>query len=77
MTGIDPVMLTEYAVIFSAVALPFTYIPILLTANDKTYMGRYVNGRVANALGLFYMLVILFIAVTAIPLMVITHMGQG
>ncbi|CAN5292714.1 divalent metal cation transporter [soil metagenome] len=77
MTGIDPVMLTEYAVIFSAVALPFTYIPILLTANDRTYMGRYVNGRVANTLGLFYMLVILFIAVTAIPLMVITHMGQG
>ena len=39
MTGVDPVMLTEYAVIFSAVALPLTYIPILLVANDRRYMG--------------------------------------
>ena len=40
MTGVDPVMLTEYAVIFSAVALPLTYIPILLVANDPKYMGH-------------------------------------
>ena len=39
MTGIDPIMLTEYSVIFSVVALPFTYIPILLVANDKSHMG--------------------------------------
>ena len=52
MTGVDPVVLTEYAVIFSVVALPLTYIPILLVANDSTYMGRYRNGRLANVLGL-------------------------
>ena len=40
MTGIDPVLLTEYSVIFSVVALPLTYLPILLVANDKAYMGR-------------------------------------
>ena len=40
MTGVDPVMLTEYAVIFSVVALPLTYIPILLVANDRAYMGH-------------------------------------
>ena len=50
LTGIDPVMLTEYAVIFSVVALPLTYMPILLVANDRGYMGRYVNGQLANAL---------------------------
>jgi Mn2+/Fe2+ NRAMP family transporter len=77
MTGIDPVMLTEYAVIFSVVALPLTYIPILLVANDKNYMGRYANGKLANAFGLFYLVVILVVAVSAIPLMVITHQGQG
>ena len=52
MTGVDPVQLTEYAVIFSAVALPLTYIPILLVANDRAYMRQYVNGRLANVLGL-------------------------
>jgi Mn2+/Fe2+ NRAMP family transporter len=77
MSGIDPVMLTEYAVIFSVVALPLTYIPILLVANDRAYMGRYVNGRVANAFGLVYLVVILVVAISAIPLMLITHQGQG
>ncbi len=37
MTGVDPVVLTEYAVIFSVVALPLTYVPILLVANDRAW----------------------------------------
>jgi hypothetical protein len=77
LTGVDPVMLTEYAVIFSVVALPFTYIPILLVANDKTYMGRYRNGRLANELGLFYLVVIMVVALTAVPLMLLTNVGQN
>jgi manganese transport protein len=77
MSGIDPVMLTEYAVIFSVVALPLTYVPILLVANDRAYMGRYTNGRLANAFGLLYLVVILVVAVAAIPLMVVTNQGQG
>jgi manganese transport protein len=77
MSGIDPVMLTEYAVIFSVVALPLTYIPILLVANDRAYMGRYANGRLANTFGLIYLVVILLVAVSAIPLMILSHQGQG
>jgi len=76
-TGIDPVMLTEYAVIFSAVALPLTYLPILLVANDRAYMREHANGRLANVFGVVYLLVILFVALAAIPLMLITNMGQG
>jgi len=77
MSGIDPVLLTEYAVIFSVVALPLTYIPILLVANDRAYMGRYVNGKLANAFGLLYLVVILVVAFSAIPLMILTNQGQG
>jgi Mn2+/Fe2+ NRAMP family transporter len=77
MTGVDPVMLTEYAVIFSAVALPLTYIPILLVANDQDYMGSNKNGRVANTLGILYLFVIMVIAIAAIPLMIITNVGQN
>jgi len=77
MTGVDPVQLTEFAVIFSAVALPFTYIPIFLVANDRSYMREYTNGRVANILGLVYLFVILFIAVAAVPLMLLTNVGQN
>jgi manganese transport protein len=77
MTGVDPVTLTEYAVIFSVVALPLTYIPILLVANDRAYMGRYGNGRLANVLGLLYLVVIAVVALSAVPLMIITNAGQN
>jgi Mn2+/Fe2+ NRAMP family transporter len=77
VTGVDPVMLTEYAVIFSAVALPLTYIPILLVANDREYMGTHTNGRLANVLGFAYLVVILVIALAAVPLMLITNVGQN
>ncbi len=77
MTGVDAVVLTEYAVIFSVVALPLTYIPILLVANDAEYMGRHRNGRLANVLGVVYLLVIMVVALSAIPLMILTNAGQN
>jgi manganese transport protein len=77
MTGYDPVKLTEYSVIFSVVALPLTYLPILLVANDRTYMGSNANGKLANSLGVLYFVIILVIAVAAIPLMLLTNGGQG
>jgi Mn2+/Fe2+ NRAMP family transporter len=77
MTGVDPVMLTEYAVIFSVVALPLTYVPILLVANDETYMGRYRNGRLANGLGVLYLVIIMAVSLSAIPLMILTNVGQN
>jgi manganese transport protein len=76
MTGVDPVVLTEYAVVFSVVALPLTYIPILLVANDDAYMGRYRNGRLVNVLGVVYLVIIMAVALSAIPLMILTNVGQ-
>jgi manganese transport protein len=77
ITGYDPVKLTEYSVIFSVVALPLTYLPILLVANDRTYMGTKVNGKLANSLGVLYFVIILAIAIAAIPLLLLTDGGQG
>ena len=77
LTGVDPILVTEISVIFSVVALPLTYIPILLVANDRSYMGRYANGRTANVFGLAFMVLILVVAVAAVPLMILTNMGQG
>ena len=57
--------------------MPATYIPILLVANDRAYMGRYANGGLANVLGFVFLIVILVVAVLAIPLMIISNMGQG
>jgi manganese transport protein len=77
VTGVDPIMVTELSVIFSVVALPLTYVPILLVANDRAYMGRYANGRVGNVFGVFYLVIVLAIAVSAIPLLILSNMGQG
>jgi Mn2+/Fe2+ NRAMP family transporter len=75
VTGVDPILVTEASVVFSAVALPLTYFPILVVANDPDYMGRHVNGRLANGLGMVYLVVISVAAVAAIPLMIWTRMG--
>jgi Mn2+/Fe2+ NRAMP family transporter len=76
LTTVDPIKVTEYSVVFSAVALPLTYFPILVVANDPDYMGEHVNGRLANALGQVYLVLIVVAAVAAIPLMLITKAGQ-
>jgi Mn2+/Fe2+ NRAMP family transporter len=74
-TGVDPILVTEVSVVFSAVALPLTYFPILVVANDPDYMGDHVNGRLANTLGMIYLVVIGVAALAAIPLMIWTRMG--
>jgi Mn2+/Fe2+ NRAMP family transporter len=76
MTAVDPILVTEVSVVFSAVALPLTYLPILVVANDPDYMGEHVNGRWSNAFGTVYLAVIAVAAVAAIPLMIWTRMGQ-
>jgi manganese transport protein len=76
-TGVDPVLLTEYAVIFSVVALPLTYLPVLLIARDRTFMGEHANGIVGNVLGWLYFAIILVVALAAVPLMLITQGGSG
>ena len=74
-TGVDPVLVTEYSVVFSAIALPLTYLPILIVANDPQYMREHVNGRVVNALGMVYLVIILVASIAAIPLMIVTGAG--
>ena len=75
-TGVDPVLVTEYSVVFSAVALPLTYLPILIVANDPQYMGKHVNGRPVNVLAMIYLIIILAASLAAIPLMIITGAGS-
>jgi manganese transport protein len=77
VTGVDPILVTELSVIFSVVALPLTYTPILLVANDRAYMSGHANGALANVFGIFYLVVVCLIAVAAIPLLVVSNMGQG
>ncbi len=75
LTRVDPILVTEFSVVFSAIALPLTYFPILVVANDPDYMGEHVNGRLANTLGSVFLVLIGVAALAALPLMVVTRMG--
>jgi manganese transport protein len=76
-TGVDPIQLTEYSVVFSVVVLPFTYLPVLLVARDRSFMGDRANGPVSSFLGWLYLVIIMVVAVAAIPLLIITNAGGG
>ena len=76
-TGIDPVKVVEYSIVFSVVVLPFSYFPVLMVARDPRIMGEHANGRLANGLGWFYLVTITLTAIAALPLFVLTHAGQG
>jgi manganese transport protein len=76
LTGIDPVKLVEYAVMFAVVVLPLTYWPVLKAANDRSFMGKHVNSWYQSALGWFYFVVVTICSLAAIPLMIATKLGQ-
>ncbi|MER6506843.1 divalent metal cation transporter [Nonomuraea sp. NPDC001636] len=76
LTTVDPVMVTEYSLVFSAAALPLTYLPVLMIANDPDYMNDRVNSRFTNAVGTAYMILLSVVAVAAIPLLLATKAGQ-
>ena len=76
LTGVDPVKVTEYSIVLSAAALPLTYFPILVIANDPRYVGPdHVNRPWLNAVASVYLVVLLLVAVATIPLMIITRAG--
>jgi Mn2+/Fe2+ NRAMP family transporter len=74
-SGVDPIKVTEYSIVLSAAALPLTYFPILVIANDPDYMAENVNGRVRNVLGTVYLILLGLVAVAALPLIIITKGG--
>ena len=77
LTGVDPIKVVEYSIVFSVVVLPLTYFPLMALSRDKAVMGAYANGPIANMLGWLFFFLICIAAVAALPLLVLTHGGQG
>jgi Mn2+/Fe2+ NRAMP family transporter len=76
LTTLDPIKVTEYSLVFSAVALPLTYFPILVVANDPGYMGDKTNSGLTNVLATGYLMLLVVVSLAAIPLMIATKAGQ-
>jgi Mn2+/Fe2+ NRAMP family transporter len=77
LTGVDVMSLVEYAVVSSIVVLPLTYLPLMLLASDKSYMGQYANKWLAKGLGWFYFAIVTASAVAAVPLYFLTSGGEA
>jgi Mn2+/Fe2+ NRAMP family transporter len=77
LSGINPVEITEYSVVFAVVALPMTYLPILMIAGDRSFMGEHANGPISSILGWAYFAVIVVLAIVAVPLLLATNGGGG
>jgi manganese transport protein len=77
LSGINPVEITEYSVVLAVVALPLTYLPILMIAGDRSFMGEHANGRISTTLGWAYFAVIVVLAIAAVPLLLATNGGGG
>jgi manganese transport protein len=77
MTGVDPVQVVEYSIVFSVVILPLSYFPLLMVAGDRAVMGKHANGPLSRTLGWFYLGLVTLAALAAIPLLIATHGGRG
>jgi Mn2+/Fe2+ NRAMP family transporter len=75
LTSIDPIKITEYSIVFSAVVLPLTYFPVLIVANDPIYVGDKTNSKLSNLLAMLMLVVVTVAAVAALPLMIATKAG--
>jgi len=75
LTTIDPILITEYSIVLAAAALPLTYLPILIVANDPMYMKDKVNSRPLNAIAFVFFVLLVIVSVATIPLMIITKAG--
>lgn len=77
LTGVNVMSLVEYAVLFSIIVLPLTYLPLMLLANDKSYMREHANKWLAKSLGWLFFVVVTVAAIAALPLYLMTSGGQG
>jgi Mn2+/Fe2+ NRAMP family transporter len=76
LTSIDPVALTIVSVVLGAAAIPLTYFPVLVVANDRDYLGQRVNRGWNNAISVVFLIVMVLTSIAAIPLLLFTKAGQ-
>jgi Mn2+/Fe2+ NRAMP family transporter len=71
LSGIDPVQLTVYATIFTALILPVVVVPFLAVMNDRMYLKDQTNHWFANTAVLLIIVLAFIISITSVPLTII------
>ena len=75
LTTVDPITVTLGAVVLGAAAVPLTYFPVLIVANDREYMGKRVNRTFSNTLGTAFLVLMVITSLVTLPLLFITKAG--
>jgi Mn2+/Fe2+ NRAMP family transporter len=71
LLGVDPLALTEVAMVLTAASLPVGIFPFLILMNDRDRLGRYTNGRFGNIVVLAISGLAAIVALVSIPLQLI------
>src|SRR5438309_1954424 len=65
MTGIKPLTLVNFSIVFGMLIMPLTYYPILKSAGDRELMGEHVTGKAQQTLGWVFFGIIVIAALAA------------
>src|SRR5581483_9680766 len=71
-TGVDPIQLTIVTMAVAAMTLPFSFLPLLLIANDEEYVGEQRNTLGINVAALAILALLSVVTVVTIPLLVLS-----
>lgn len=74
-TRVDPIQLTTVTMAAAAVALPFTFLPLLIVANDREYVGEQRNRAALNLVAILVLAMLCLVTVAAIPLYLLSGGG--
>lgn len=74
-TRVDPIQLTVATMVAAAASLPFTFLPLLIVANDADYMGDQKNTPAINAIAVLVLALLILVTLATIPLFIVTGGG--
>jgi Mn2+/Fe2+ NRAMP family transporter len=66
--GLDPLRVTNVAMVLNAAALPLAVLPFLVLMNDRDYVGDHANGWFGNVVVLGVTVVACVLALVSLPL---------
>lgn len=72
LTGVDPIQFAVITMALGSAALPFTFGPLLLVANDAQFMGKLKNTLPMNIAAGIVLAVLIAITLATVPLLVVT-----
>lgn len=71
-TGINPVQLTLITMAVAAMTLPFTFLPLLVVANDPGYVGNQKNTPEINLVAVIILALLIVVTLATIPLWILS-----